>query len=72
VNCEFRDCKDTEVLDALRSQGVTDVKHIVTKRNGIEAPTNTFILTFNVATLPKSVKAAYVKFPVELYIPNPL
>ena len=73
VRCrEFRDCEDAEVLDALRSQGVTDVKHITTKRNGVVTPTNTFILTFKMATLPKHVKAAYLSIPVELYIPNPL
>jgi hypothetical protein len=71
-NRDFRDCEDAEVLDALRSQGVTDVKHISTKRNGVITPTNTFILTFKMATLPKFVKAAYMNIPVELYIPNPL
>jgi hypothetical protein len=71
-NRDFRDCGDAEVLDALRGQGVTDVKHISTKRNGVITPTNTFILTFKTATLPKFVKAAYMNIPVELYIPNPL
>ena len=73
IRCrEFRDCDDTEVLDALRSQGVFEVKHIFTKRNGNNEPTNTFILSFNTPTPPKSVKAAYMKVVVEPYIPNPL
>ena len=73
IRCrEFRDCDDTEVLDALRSQGVTEVRHISSKRNGVVSPTNTFIVTFNKSTLPKFVKAAYMKIPVEQYIPNPL
>jgi hypothetical protein len=73
IRCrEFRDCDDTEVLDALRDQGVTFVKHIISKRNGITSPTNTFIITINKPTLPKFIKAAYMKIAVEPYIPNPL
>lgn len=69
---EFRDCTDDEVLSALRSQGVTSVKHIMTKRNDKLEPTNTFILSFNMPIPPKVLKAAYLKLDVELYIPNPL
>ena len=73
IRCrEFRDCDDTEVLDALRDQGVTFVKHIISKRNGITSPTNTFIITMNKSTLPKFIKAVYMKIAVEPYIPNPL
>ena len=73
IRCrDFRDCSDTEILDALRSQGVTTVKHIVSKRNGNPEPTNTIILTFNTPDAPKFVKAAYQKIPVETFIPNPL
>ena len=35
-------------------------------------PTNTFILTFDVPTLPNSVKAGYLHIPIVPYIPNPL
>lgn len=73
IRCrDFRDCDDTEVLEALRPEGVTDIKHIKTKRNGELQPTNTFILTFNRPQLPKSVRAAYMNISVEMYIPNPL
>ena len=73
IRCrEFRDCDDGEVVDALQSQGVTAVKHIMAKRDGKMEPTNTFILTFNLPTPPKAVKAAYMKLTVEQFIPNPL
>lgn len=73
IRCrDFRDCDDVEVLDALRSQGVTTVKHIMSKKNGKTEPTNTFIVTFNLPTPPKFVKAAYMNLPVEPFIPNPL
>ena len=73
IRCrEFRDCEDGEVVDALQSQGVTAVKHIMANRDGKMEPTNTFILTFNLPTPPKAVKAAYMKLTVEQFIPNPL
>jgi len=73
IRCrDFRDCSNDEILDALRSQGVTAVKHIIAKKNGKDEPTNTFILTFNLPTPPKSVKAAYLKIAVETFVPNPL
>jgi hypothetical protein len=73
IRCrEFRDCDDAEVLGALSGQGVTEIKRIKAKREGVLAPTNTIILTFNAPTPPTSVKAAYMKLDVEPFIPNPL
>jgi len=56
-------------MDALRSQGVIDVKHIQAKKDNKLQPTNTFILTFSTPTPPKSIKAAYMRIVVELYVP---
>ena len=68
IRCrDLRDCSEEEVLEALSHEGVTYVKHIFSKRNGISQPTNTFIVTFNKPSLPKSVKAAYLNIPVDLW-----
>lgn len=73
IRCrEFRDCDDNEVLEALRFEGVTSLKHILKKIDGNTLPTNTFILTFSTPTPPKFVRAAYMQIPVEPFIPNPL
>ena len=73
IRCrEFRDCDDTEVLNALSSQGVSDARRLMSKRNGVLEPTNTFLLTFALPTPPKLLKAAYMKIDVEAYFPNPL
>ena len=73
IRCrDFRECEDAEVLDALRSQGVTALKHIRLRKGDQTEPTNTFILTFATPTPPKFIKAAYLRIPVELFIPNPL
>ena len=69
---ELRDCPDDEVLEALQSQKVTAVHHIKTKKDGLELPTNTFILTFRSPNPPTHITAAYMRIPVERYIPNPL
>jgi hypothetical protein len=73
IRCrDLRDCSEEEVLDALRPEGVTNVKHIFANKNGVKQPTNTFVLTFAKPAAPKFVKAAYLKIPVEMFIPNPL
>jgi len=73
IRCrEFRDCDDAEVLNALNTQGVTAVKRIMARKNGTLEKTNTFIVTFGLPVPPKSVRAAYMKIDVELFIPNPL
>ncbi len=73
IRCrDFKDCSEAEVLEALSHEGVSQVKHIFSKRNGSLIPTNTFILTFNKSSLPKSIKAAYMHIPVEPFIPSPL
>jgi hypothetical protein len=73
IRCrELRDCSDDDVLTNLTSQGVTEVKHIMSKRADKAEPTSTFILTFNTPTPPKDIRAAYMKIDVDPYIPNPL
>ena len=73
IRCrDLRDCSDDEVREALSAEGVTHVKHLFTKRNESSVPTNTFIITFNKPTLPKSVRAAYLNIPVEPFVPGPL
>lgn len=73
IRCrDFKECDESEVLDALRTQGVTAVKQIKTRRDGVLKPTGTFILTFNTHAPPQSVKAAYLSIAVDQYIPNPL
>jgi hypothetical protein len=72
IRCrDLRDCSEEEVLDA-QTEGVTNVKHIFANKNGAKQPTNTFVLTFAKPAAIKFVKAAYLKIPVEMFIPNPL
>ena len=56
----------------MSAQGVTSAKPLLSRRNNVLEPTNTFVLTFGLPTPPKSLKAAYMKLDVEPYIPNPL
>ena len=73
IRCQdFAPCTDDEILENLKSQGVTDVRNIQVRRNGVVRRTYTYVLTFNTPILPKKIKAAYLSVNVEVYIPNPL
>lgn len=63
---------EDEMLEELQSQAVLAVKRITIRRGDRTIHTNTFILTFDCATPPKSIKAGYLNIEVRLYIPNPL
>ena len=53
----------------MKEQGVTGVRNVSVRRNGVIKPTNTYVLTF---ILPKKIKDAFLSVNVEVYIPNPL
>ena len=73
IRCpELRNCGEEEILEGTRSQGVTGVKRFKIKRNGELKDTNTFLFTFNTPVLTKTVKVAYFRVNVEVYVPNPL
>ncbi|KAG1678704.1 hypothetical protein GQR58_013245 [Nymphon striatum] len=69
---ELKDCSEAELLQELKSQGITSVKKILITKNGKRITTGTIILTFNIPEPPKSIKAAYLNIGVDKYIPNPL
>ena len=71
-NPELKYCTETEIHEELKQYGVTSVKKISIKRDNKTIPTGTHILTFDIPTLPSSVKIASLNIKVETYIPNPL
>ncbi|XP_048239037.1 uncharacterized protein LOC125372628 [Haliotis rufescens] len=67
------DMSEQEITDELTTQGVTAVKRFTMKsRDGDIIPSNTYLLTFALSALPKSIKAGYLNIGVEVYVPNPL
>ena len=73
IRCrDLEGISEEEICEILSSQNVTAVKRIKIRRNNDLLPTNTFIITFNIPTLPGAVKAGYLNIPVEPFIPNPL
>jgi len=71
IRCRgFHECDESEIIEALSNEGFTEVKRILSKRNGMIKRTNTFIITFGLPTPPKSVKAAYLKLSVDQYVPT--
>ena len=60
------------IIEFMGEQGVTDVRRITVRRDGIIKPTNTFVLTFNTPILPTVVKIGFIQVKVDVYIRNPL
>ena len=63
---------EEEIASELADQLVVHVRRMTSYRDSIKIPTNTLVLTFNTAILPRSLKVGYLNVPVDLYIPNPL
>ena len=64
--------KEDEIVAELSNQNVIETRYICVCRDGIQRDTNTIVLKFNTAILPKVLKVGYLKVPVDLHIPNPL
>lgn len=69
---ELTYCTKEEILEELKSQGVTDSVNITVKADNGRRPTNTFILSFRLSQPPKFIKVSYLRIPVAVFIPNPL
>ena len=63
---------EEEIVTELSTQNVIEARRIRVFRDGVRRDTNTIVLKFKTAILPKTLKVGYMKVPVDLYIPNPL
>ncbi|XP_064473567.1 uncharacterized protein LOC135388138 [Ornithodoros turicata] len=68
---ELLPCSDTEIEEGLQDQGVVLAKRIVMRREGKEIPTKHVVLSFQLHTLPSSLKAGYINCQVRAYVPSP-
>ena len=72
IRCpDLRGCSEQEILDEMKSQGVTAVKRFRVRKDGQLKYTNTFVFTFNTPILPTTIKIAFFRVNVDVYIPNP-
>ena len=58
---------EDEIVAELSSQNVSEARRISVKKS-----TNTIVLTFRTAILPKTLKVGYLNVGIDIYIPNPL
>ena len=73
IRCpDLSDISEEEIAMELADQNVTAARRITFFRDSVRRPTNTIVLTFNTATLPKYLKVGYLKVAVDVYVPNPL
>ncbi len=63
---------EEDLVRELADQGVTHVKHFTVKRESGIVKTNTYLITFSCASLPREIKAGYCIIRVEVFIPTPL
>ena len=61
-----------DIKAGMAEHGVTDVRRITVRHDGIIKPTNIFVLTFNLPNLPTFVIIGFIQVKVDVYIPNPL
>ena len=61
-----------DIIEGLADQHVTNARRITVTRDGVKRETNTIILTFQTAIIPKTLNVGYLKVPVDLYVLNPL
>ncbi|GBN49280.1 hypothetical protein AVEN_207709-1 [Araneus ventricosus] len=67
----FNDETDV-ILNKLSSQGVTEVRRITIKKDGVIFKTKHLVLTFRSSKLPQFIKAGYIRYAIRPCIPNPL
>ena len=63
---------EENIKEYLKDQGVIAVKRFTIKKGNSTIETNTLLLTFNMITVPKSLRIFYRFIPVDIYIPHPL
>lgn len=71
------DVEDVTLLDEMKSQKVIDIKRIKRvqvndKKEKIMVNTPLVVLTFDTKIIPKTIKVAYTRLPVRMYIPTPM
>ena len=63
---------NNDIKAGMAEHGVTDVRRITVRHDGIIKPTNKFVLTFNLPNLPTVVIIGFIQVKIDVYIPNPL
>lgn len=63
---------ESTILEELKNQRVTEVKNIMTRKDGSLKPSPLHILTFDTVTLPENVFVGFIRVPVRQHIPNPI
>ncbi|XP_071086597.1 uncharacterized protein [Haliotis cracherodii] len=70
--CCLAEMSEDDILEELTSQNVTSLKRFNRKDGKNIVPTNTYVFSFSLPTIPQSIKVGYFNIGVEVYVPNPL
>lgn len=69
---DLLNCTTEEIVKELEPIGVTNVRRLKTRKDGILVDSPSHVLTFNTPKLPDSIKVAYYKLNIRPYIPPPV
>lgn len=72
TSSDFQYLNDTDILDGLKDQNVTEIKRLQRKVNGEFINTNTIIFTFRKQQIPEKIYLGYQTVTVRQYVPYPL
>uniref|UniRef100_A0A1Y1LB18 Uncharacterized protein n=1 Tax=Photinus pyralis TaxID=7054 RepID=A0A1Y1LB18_PHOPY len=65
---DFLNCTIEEILEEVRHIGVTQVRRLKTKKDGVLVDTPSHVLTFNTPNLPTKIRAAFYSFNVRPFM----
>ncbi|XP_046358068.2 uncharacterized protein LOC124136243 [Haliotis rufescens] len=66
------DMSEEDIVAELKPQGVIAVKRFTRKEHDNIIKTHTYLFTFALSSLPKSLKAGYFNLGVDIFVPSPL
>ncbi|XP_076308446.1 uncharacterized protein LOC143223852 [Tachypleus tridentatus] len=72
VERDLKNVPESEIFAGLSTRGVSAVRCISTRKDGVTLPTNTLFLTFTSSRAPATIKTGYLICRVQPYIQNPL
>ena len=73
IRCEGLDRATKEELDELKEQqNITELRRISITREQKKILTHTYIVTFQLTSLPQKIRIGYIETRVKPFIPNPL
>ena len=71
IRCQYLSrVTSDDIKEGMVEHGVTDVRRMTVRRDGVTNLTNTYVLTFNSPNLPTVAKIGFMQVKVDVFIPK--